>query len=88
MKSRDLFYQYVKEIEEASLPGGDFSSLTRHGRMVEAPLPWNYFNLLTPCLLEAETLLDMGTGGGEFPAQQSPAPRRPSPQNRILQIFK
>lgn len=46
--------------------GWDFSYLERTRRMVESPLPWNYYNELLPYLRTGIQLLDMGTGGGEF----------------------
>lgn len=76
MGNRDLFEHYLQSQEEIPFSGWDFSFLTRLGRMVEAPLPWNYFNLLTPYLLETETLLDMGTGGGEFLGRIWPRPQK------------
>ncbi|MHB8104838.1 MAG: class I SAM-dependent methyltransferase [Dehalococcoidales bacterium] len=42
--------------------------------MVEAPLRWNYYNVVLPHLKKAEKLLDMGTGGGEVLAGFAPLP--------------
>lgn len=50
--------------EEASFKGWDFSRLK--GRIIETKLPWSYKNLIDIYLQPTHTLLDMGTGGGEF----------------------
>lgn len=50
--------------------GWDFSRLS--GRMVEQELPWNYRDAVIEYLSEKITLLDMGTGGGEFLLSLSP----------------
>jgi SAM-dependent methyltransferase len=62
---------------EAAKPfsGWDFSRLD--GRIVEAPLAWSYPSLILARLHGANpprSLLDMGTGGGEFLARLAPFP--------------
>ena len=42
--------------------------------MVQAPVKWNYYNVVLPRLSEAETMLDMGTGGGEVLSGFAPLP--------------
>ncbi len=64
---------------EAAKPfsGWDFSHL--NGRIVEAPLAWSYPSLILSRLRRAhppQSLLDMGTGGGEFLARLQPFPPR------------
>jgi SAM-dependent methyltransferase len=49
---------------ETRISGWDFSSLA--GRFTENTTSWSYRNLLLPHLTSASTVLDMGTGGGEF----------------------
>lgn len=44
--------------------------------MQEYPLPWNYFNIVKSYLVEADSLLDMGTGGGEFLSNLAPLPTK------------
>lgn len=44
--------------------GWDFSHL--EGRMLEGLLPWSYESIVRKALPDATSLLDMGTGGGEF----------------------
>ncbi|OGO30576.1 MAG: hypothetical protein A2Z29_11410 [Chloroflexi bacterium RBG_16_56_11] len=60
-----IFESFIKEARDTPFSGWDFSYLIRTGRMAEAPLRWNYFNVVLPYLRKADTMLDMGTGGGE-----------------------
>jgi len=71
---KDLF-DYL--IDEARQPfsGWDFSYITETGRMQAEPLPWNYTSVLLPYLRRAQTLLDLGTGGGEFLSLIHPLPK-------------
>lgn len=57
------FEEMLKEIEE-NFSGWDFSHIS--GRMEEFPLTWNYTNLIKRYYRNAESMLDMGTGGGEY----------------------
>lgn len=50
--------------EEFSFKGWDFSHIS--GRWKSEDLPWDYYSIVTPYLKATDTLLDMGTGGGEF----------------------
>ena len=52
------------EEENASFQGWDFSHLD--GRMKEGEIPWDYFTIVKTHVKDKHTLLDMGTGGGEF----------------------
>lgn len=59
------------EAEEAQdFQGWDFSRLS--GRMLEQELPWNYREAVLEHMNDGTTLLDMGTGGGEFLLSLSP----------------
>lgn len=59
------------EAEEAQdFQGWDFSRLS--GRMLEQELPWNYRESVLEHMKDGTTLLDMGTGGGEFLLSLSP----------------
>jgi len=73
-ESEEPFEKYLEEAEKASFSGWDFGYLTHTRRMVEAPLKWNYFNVVLPYIMNAESLLDMGTGGGEVLSAFSPLP--------------
>src|SRR6266699_2315263 len=63
-------------IAEANHPfaGWDFSHIIATGRMSEAPLTWSYTSRLLMPLREAQSLLDMDTGGGEFLSLLQPFP--------------
>jgi hypothetical protein len=63
-------------LEEAKVPfeGWDFSYVGKTGRLKEAPLSWNYTGLVMRKLPEIGSLLDMGTGGGEFLSMLKPLP--------------
>jgi len=67
------FEQYLEDYNQ-SFQGWDFSYLERTSRMVEFPLPWNYYNIVRTYLRDADSLLDMGTGGGEFLSSLTPLP--------------
>lgn len=63
-------------IAEANHPfaGWDFSHISKTGRMVDAPLTWSYASKILPRIRQAQSLLDMGTGGGEFLSSLQPLP--------------
>ncbi|MGM0411125.1 MAG: methyltransferase domain-containing protein [Bacillota bacterium] len=52
----------------------DFSYVEDIGRMVESPLKWSYTSKILNKIRKANTLLDMGTGGGEFLSLLEPLP--------------
>lgn len=54
--------------------GWDFSWVTDTGRMSSGVLPWSYASVILPYLWRAQTLADLGTGGGEFLASMRPLP--------------
>lgn len=68
-----VFEQFI---EDANWPfsGWDFSYISRTKREVEAPLPWSYASRLLPYMWQASSMLDMGTGGGEFLSRLRPLP--------------
>ena len=59
----DLKEFWEKE-EKQSMKGWDFSHI--EGRWSEEPLPFDYKKMIQSQLKSKDTLLDMGTGGGEF----------------------
>jgi len=73
---KEMFEVYLKQAGDTPFSGWDFSYITKTGRMVEAPLKWNYYNLVLPYLSKAETMLDMGTGGGEVLSRFQPLPKQ------------
>lgn len=73
MRMDEMKLLWLQE-EERSFKGWDFSSLA--GRMIEEALPWNYEATVRSYMKDPVTLLDMGTGGGEFLMSLSPPPGR------------
>ena len=66
-------YQHlIQDAQAADFSGWDFSWL--EGRMIQADPPWDYPALVWEALPGVESLLDLGTGGGEFLAGLAPLP--------------
>lgn len=66
------FQALIEEAQSAAFSGWDFNWLT--DRMVQEDPPWDYAHLVRAHLVKADSLLDMGTGGGEFLASLAPLP--------------
>ena len=64
MKKID-FLMYLDEIEE-DFTGWDFSSIHDTGRIQSSLLSWSYGSKVISSMQNATSMLDMGTGGGEF----------------------
>jgi SAM-dependent methyltransferase len=73
VENEKLFELFLAEADPP-FSGWDFSFITGTRRMVEAPLSWSYTSKIVPKLLHANSLLDMGTGGGEFLSRLRPLP--------------
>jgi SAM-dependent methyltransferase len=58
------FTHFIAATEAYTMEGWDWSALK--GRYVETPPPWDFQAEVKALLPAASTLLDMGTGGGEF----------------------
>lgn len=71
LNAEELFEFLVSEAEHP-FSGWDFSHLS--DRVVNGPLTWSYRSKILPLLRNTESLLDMGTGGGEFLASLMPLP--------------
>ena len=67
------FEQLVAEAQAAPVSGWDFSWLTARSS-TEGRLPWDYRAEVARHAAEAASLLDMGTGGGEWLAKLTPHP--------------
>ncbi|MFX1427977.1 MAG: class I SAM-dependent methyltransferase [Promethearchaeota archaeon] len=72
MKDMDLFKFLISESEHP-FSGWDFSYIG--DRVVNSPLTWSYTSIILPLVRSADSLLDMGTGGGEFLASLIPLPK-------------
>lgn len=72
MKTDLEFERLIAAAEAYTMAGWDWSAL--EGRYAEAAPPWDYRAEVTALLPTAATLLDMGTGGGEFLSSLAPLP--------------
>ena len=72
MKDEDLFKFLISEAEHP-FSGWDFSYIW--GRVINAPLTWSYLSKILPLIRGVKSLLDMGTGGGEFLSSLEPLPK-------------
>ncbi|WP_088006838.1 class I SAM-dependent methyltransferase [Indiicoccus explosivorum] len=69
----DLFDSYLKDADEP-FAGWDFSFISDTGRLQNGALPWSYASIVLPYFWKSVSVLDMGTGGGEFLAKLQPFP--------------
>ncbi|KEQ22240.1 class I SAM-dependent methyltransferase [Paenibacillus tyrfis] len=69
--------QFEHWIGQANQPfsGWDFSHIVETGRMNSDCLAWSYGSMAIPLMRDAESMLDMGTGGGELLSMLKPWPR-------------
>jgi len=68
-----LFMTYIKGANQP-FQGWDFSWITGTGRLNSEPLSWSYGSMAIAHIQKADSLLDMGTGGGEFLSMLRPLP--------------
>lgn len=73
-QNEDSLYEFFLNDAERPFSGWDFSSMA--DRMTSGPLAWSYSSKILPYTRQAKSLLDMGTGGGEFLASLVPLPNR------------
>lgn len=73
MKRDPLFFTLL-ESANTNFSGWDFSFISETGRMKSEPLSWSYGSTAFQLMQRAESMLDMGTGGGEFLAMLQPFP--------------
>lgn len=66
------FEELVSEAESRRFEGWDFTYL--RGRLVEEPIPWDYRRIISGLLPDADSLVDIGTGGGELLSSLHPLP--------------
>jgi SAM-dependent methyltransferase len=66
------YEEQIEAAEAAAFQGWDFSYLT--GRWLEREPHWSYEAIMREALVGVGSLLDMGTGGGEFLASLAPLP--------------
>lgn len=75
MMTKDTQFQWW--IEQANQPfsGWDFSYISGTGRMDSDCLDWSYSSMAIPLMQGAQSMLDMGTGGGELLSRLRPWPK-------------
>ena len=73
MKYDSVFHHFIEQAE-TPFTGWDFSYVHGTGRIGTEALPWSYASMAIPLLAQADSMLDMGTGGGEFISKMVPLP--------------
>ncbi|MCU5378496.1 class I SAM-dependent methyltransferase [Bacillus cereus] len=71
---RDPLFLTLLESANTNFSGWDFSFISETGRMKSEPLSWSYGSTAFQLMHHAESMLDMGTGGGEFLSKLQPFP--------------
>jgi SAM-dependent methyltransferase len=71
---RDKFERLIAEAQSQKFSGWDFSWLK--DRLVQETPPWDYKQEVTKELPKIRSLLDLGTGGGEFLSSLGQLPER------------
>ncbi|MCU5706603.1 class I SAM-dependent methyltransferase [Bacillus wiedmannii] len=69
---RDPLFLTLLESANTNFSGWDFSFISETGRMKSEPLSWSYGSTAFQLMQRAESMLDMGTGGGEFLSMLQP----------------
>ncbi|OBW50127.1 SAM-dependent methyltransferase [Bacillus safensis] len=67
------FSSFIKQADEPFV-GWDFSFISETGRMKSELLSWSYGSIAASLVQSARSMLDMGTGGGEFLSKLRPFP--------------
>lgn len=81
IKNKELFDRLIGEALEHDFSGWDWAYLDE--RMIEAPLSWDYHQIVLERSRSVQSLLDMGTGGGEFLSTLQPFP----PQTYAIECY-
>ncbi len=71
---RDPLFSALLESAKTNFSGWDFSFISETGRMNSEPLLWSYGSTAFQLMQRAKSMLDMGTGGGEFLSMLQPFP--------------
>ncbi|MGW6191095.1 methyltransferase domain-containing protein [Bacillus cereus] len=71
---RDPLFSALLESAKTNFSGWDFSFISETGRMNSEPLSWSYGSTAFQLMQRAKSMLDMGTGGGEFLSMLQPFP--------------
>ena len=70
---RDPLFLTLLESTNTHFSGWDFSFISETGRMKSEPLSWSYGSIAFLLMQRAKSMLDMGTGGGEFLSMLQPS---------------
>ncbi len=73
MNRNHQFLSLLKDMDK-EFSGWDFSFVSGTGRMNSGLLSWSYGSMVRTLIHQASTMLDMGTGGGEFLSLLRPFP--------------
>ncbi|MCR6109690.1 class I SAM-dependent methyltransferase [Bacillus sp. A301a_S52] len=73
---RDEQFYKALEMGETLFTGWDFSYIEGSGRCASSLLPWSYGSKAITLMRQCRSLLDMGTGGGEFLSLLQPFPSK------------
>ncbi|ACK62791.1 TPA: class I SAM-dependent methyltransferase [Bacillus cereus] len=71
---RDPLFLTLLESANTNFSGWDFSFISETVRMKSEPLSWSYGSIAFLLMQRAKSMLDMGTGGGEFLSMLQPFP--------------
>lgn len=71
----ESYFQFLLKQVDTPFEGWDFSYISDTGRIATEPFPWSYTNWVLKELFHSESMLDMGTGGGEFLSKLLPLPK-------------
>lgn len=71
---RDPLFLTLLDSANTNFSGWDFSFISETGRMNSEPLSWSYGSTAFQLIQHAKSMLDMGTGGGEFLSMLQPFP--------------
>ena len=74
--NEQALYDYLTREVEHPFDGWDFSYLSETGRLTMSLLKWCYASRIIPEMRQCQSMLDMGTGGGEFLSYLQPLPPR------------
>ena len=74
MTDTHTFDALIRDASEAPFEGWDLSYLA--GRKTDIELPWDYALIVRSAMEHADSMLDLGTGGGEFLSSLAPLPAR------------
>lgn len=70
----DSVFEHFIVQSQTKFSGWDFSFVHGTGRITTEPVPWSYASKIIPLMAQTDSMLDMGTGGGELLSQLVPLP--------------